>query len=218
MNSVVYAIENLSDMKIYVGSSKEYPRRKESHLRALRSNKHVNGHLQNAWNKYGEDHFLFSVVEVVQEDRLREREQFWLNFFQPFGANGYNIRKDVNDGRRGHATPEEVKAKISATEIGRKLLPESIAKRSEKRRGKKFPTPWQVGVPKSDETKAKISISRKGKYFGENNKEAKLNVEKVLDIRERLQKGESGFSIAKLYGVTRRAVYMIRDGLSWTHL
>lgn len=218
MNSVVYAIENLSDMKIYVGSSKEFPRRKESHLTALRNNKHVNGHLQHAWNKYGEEYFAFSILEVVEENELKEREQFWLDFLQPFGNNGYNIRRDVNDGRRGHATPDEIRAKISETEKGRKLLPESIAKRSEKRRGRKFPTPWQIGVPKTEETKARISESRKGKVTGEQNNMTKLNAEKVSDIRERLQKGESGFSIAKLYGVTRRAIYMIRDGLSWTHI
>jgi hypothetical protein len=36
--------------------------------------------LQNAWNKYGEDNFYFSVLELVPDkDKLIEREQYWID-------------------------------------------------------------------------------------------------------------------------------------------
>jgi hypothetical protein len=33
----------------------------------LRTNKHFNRYLQNSWNKHGEQHFIFEVVELVED-------------------------------------------------------------------------------------------------------------------------------------------------------
>ena len=53
-NTGIYAIENLLNGKIYVGSSMNLNRRKAQHLYALRNNCHHNSHLQSAFNKHGE--------------------------------------------------------------------------------------------------------------------------------------------------------------------
>src|SRR3990167_5576626 len=120
MDCVVYAIKNLNDMKLYVGSSKELSRRKTDHFYALSHGKHNNPHLQNAWNRDGENAFVFSILEVIDDPSLlREREQWWLNHITPWGKYGYNIRKDAGDGKRGTTCSEETRQKLSQSLRGK---------------------------------------------------------------------------------------------------
>lgn len=56
--SGVYQIYNTVNGKRYIGSSIHIEQRFKEHLRNLRANKHVNAHLQCAWNKYGEQSFF----------------------------------------------------------------------------------------------------------------------------------------------------------------
>lgn len=53
---------------------------------------------------------------------------------------------------------------------------------------------------------------------GEDHWEAKLNAEKVRDIRRRQAAGETDHSIAKIYNVSSAAVRQIRTGRSWKHI
>ena len=62
--SGVYQIYNTVNGKRYIGSSIHIEQRFKEHLRNLRANKHVNAHLQSAWNKYGEHSFVFEEVEL----------------------------------------------------------------------------------------------------------------------------------------------------------
>ena len=55
--SGIYIIRNLINGNVYIGSAVRIDSRKRQHLHKLRSGKHENGHLQKAWNKYGEDSF-----------------------------------------------------------------------------------------------------------------------------------------------------------------
>jgi len=60
------------------------------HFSSLRSGKHENIHLQNAWNKYGEDAFFFEVLERnLSPIGVNERERYWIAHFDSF-VNGYN--------------------------------------------------------------------------------------------------------------------------------
>lgn len=58
----IYEIQNTVTNFKYIGCSKHVQRRWKEHKRELNSNKHGNGHLQNAWSKYGPDNFNFVVV------------------------------------------------------------------------------------------------------------------------------------------------------------
>jgi len=59
----------------------------------LKRGKHSNILLQRAFDKYGEEAFIFEVVEVVEKDKVKllEREQHFLNQFFDDGKNCYNI-------------------------------------------------------------------------------------------------------------------------------
>ena len=63
--SGIYCIINIQNGKKYIGSSKNIRKRAE-----LRHNNHDNQHLQNAWNKYGEEKFDFYVIEACPENTL----------------------------------------------------------------------------------------------------------------------------------------------------
>lgn len=76
----IYSICHLASRSLYVGSASKTIRiRWNQHKSELRRNKHGNTHLQNAWNKYGEDAFEFFVIENCPLDILVKREQYWFD-------------------------------------------------------------------------------------------------------------------------------------------
>ena len=83
MRSGIYKIENKVNSKVYIGSSNNIKRRWQKHKALLRHNKHQNSHLQAAWNKYGEDNFAFSIVELCPIDNLISREQYFIDSMNP---------------------------------------------------------------------------------------------------------------------------------------
>ena len=62
-NCGVYCVENIQTGKKYIGQSIDLRKRKLTHFSKLRRLSHPNHHLQNAWNKYGEENFIFEIVE-----------------------------------------------------------------------------------------------------------------------------------------------------------
>lgn len=89
--SGIYCIENVVNYKVYIGSSKNIYQRLLKHFALLRHNKYENAYLQNAWNKYGEFSFEWSVIEKCDITILTRREQYCIDLF---GAE-YNITKKV---------------------------------------------------------------------------------------------------------------------------
>lgn len=79
----IYRIKNSINNKIYIGSTKNIEARWAKHRALLRHNKHQNAHLQNAWNKYGENAFIFEVIEECKIEDLINREQFFIDNLNP---------------------------------------------------------------------------------------------------------------------------------------
>ena len=84
----IYSITSKSVGKRYIGSAVKICARWNRHISDLRLNRHGNQHLQNHFNKYGEDDLLFTVVEIVErgelslqgfKELLLNREQTYLN-------------------------------------------------------------------------------------------------------------------------------------------
>lgn len=89
--SGIYCIENVTNHKTYIGSSKNIYQRLLKHFALLRHNKHQNPHLQSAWNKYGEDSFRWYILELCDNSELAKLEQQCIDLF---GAE-YNITRIV---------------------------------------------------------------------------------------------------------------------------
>lgn len=176
-NCGIYAIVNQHNGKIYVGQSAEIKKRFIFHKWELKNNRHNNGHLQNAWNKYDGD-FIFTVIEYCPAEKLDEREQFWIERFKSNDpAYGYNLTIG-GDGIRG----------LVRTEEHCKHLSESLKGRKSPMLGKKF----------SEEHRKKIAAALKGNSnmgFGKDNHASKPVI--CVETGERF---ESAADAGRAYG------------------
>lgn len=76
---VIYKIINTVNNKFYVGSTNKQYERFRTHRNKLRLGKHHCTHLQAAWNKYGEQAFVFHVIETIDDEtQLQAAEDKWL--------------------------------------------------------------------------------------------------------------------------------------------
>ena len=164
MASAIYAIVNQTTRDMYVGSAVAVNRRWNAHRCNLRKQKHHCKHLQNAFAKYGETNFDWEIIEYVNDPaNLIEREQFWLNFFQP----AYNKRK-IADSCFGVKRSEESRQRMAQAQLGKKQSAETIAKRSAALKGRARPpevrakiSAGHFGIVPNDQTRAKMSESAK---------------------------------------------------------
>lgn len=122
--SGIYAITNKQNGKKYIGSAVNFATRFSGHKNRLRRGNHHSAHLQNAWNKYGEDCFEFSIIEGVdRREDLIKVEQKYIDFLNP----EYNVCK-VAGSPLGVKQSAEARAKKSDALTGRIHSEESIAK------------------------------------------------------------------------------------------
>jgi len=91
--SGIYQIKNLINNNFYVGSSCHIKRRWWTHVNKLNNNVHHCQHLQNAWNKYGKENFVFEILDEIDEVDLLLVEQVYLDKFWDGGINCYNSAK-----------------------------------------------------------------------------------------------------------------------------
>jgi group I intron endonuclease len=64
----IYKITNKINGMVYIGESLDIERRWAEHKADLDSNKHHSRKLQKDWNKYGEDNFIFEVIEELNQE------------------------------------------------------------------------------------------------------------------------------------------------------
>jgi group I intron endonuclease len=114
----IYCILNLSDGKVYVGSSDDIAGRFRGHLYCLRHNKHHSPHLQAAWNRDGADNFIFFMIEDTSVNSLYVREQHYIDKLNACNdAFGYNVLVQAGSNR-GHKFSQEVIAKSRKAHLG----------------------------------------------------------------------------------------------------
>ncbi len=100
----VFQIKNTVSGKVLLGSSLNLEGPLNAAKFMLSAGHHENKRLQQDWNEYGADQFVFEVLEEVQvkddpnfnlEDELTLLEMIWLEKLQPFGERGYNTDKRI---------------------------------------------------------------------------------------------------------------------------
>ena len=157
----VYAIVNIWNGNQYIGSTGNLYRRKREHFKQLRAGTHHSGHLQNAFNKYGESAFEFRIILICELDALLYYEQALMDSRVPV----YNVFPAARSSR-GYRHTEATLAKLR----GRVVSEETRIRQSNARKGRIITTEWRKhlseagkGREVSEETRRKISVARKGK-------------------------------------------------------
>lgn len=165
----IYEIVNLADGKgtSYVGSSVDIEHRWGQHRSELQGGHHPNRHLQAAWDKYGEDAFVFSALEEVGRDMLLVMEQEYLDdYFDrghcynlaitagPHGPLSEEHKRKIGAAHKGKAVSEETRRKLSEAHKGRPLGEEHRHNISKALQGNQN----CLGHKHTEETKRKLSI------------------------------------------------------------
>lgn len=124
----IYRIKNNVNGKSYIGSTRNFRKRKSEHLRTLINNTHHSILLQRAYNKYGVENFIFEVVELCNIVELLKREQWFIDNYEVSKAiTGYNICP-IAGSPAGKPCTEEHKAKISKSKKGQRIgiIPDNL--------------------------------------------------------------------------------------------
>jgi len=183
----IYKIINVVNNKFYVGSAVDLKRRKARHFSELRNGRHNNRHLQAAWGKYGEQAFVFVVVEQLATDAdLLAAANVWLK--EHVGKDHcYNIGVDATApmlGMSGELSPtwgyrhsgENLK-KIGVASKARVQSDDEKQKRRLTMRGK----------PQPAEVRAKISATLSGEgnfWYGKKRPDHGQKVSKAVAVTD----------------------------------
>lgn len=112
MDCGIYKITNTINNKVYVGSSINLKGREYKHFWMLKKGLHDNHYLQNSFDKYGKENFIFEIIEFCEPKELISRENKLIKFYEANNLNkGYNLAL-VNEFRR-NTYNDEVKIRLS---------------------------------------------------------------------------------------------------------
>lgn len=109
----IYKYQNKQNGKIYIGRSVNITKRKWEHL----ADPSPYSYFDQVLQKIGEDAFDFTVVEECQESELKEREKYWIKYFNccvmENREGGYNL----THGGEEYRSDENPWAKLSIQQV-----------------------------------------------------------------------------------------------------
>lgn len=218
-------IKQLSTNKIYIGQTKmKFIKRYWHHVWKLNNNCHDNKFIQNSWNKYGKNDFIFETVELIEDcTKLNIREIYYIEYFDSF-KNGFNLtaggegkkecpmpehaKKIIGDKNRKHNLgkkhSEETKLKMRKSSPHRKLSEDHKNKLLKVHLGFKF----------TDESKEKMSISHRGSK----NSTSKIDENMAKRIKEMLINGERVIDVSNKLMIKYHIVRSILTNVVWNHV
>lgn len=209
-NSGVYKIKNIITGDFYIGSSARLNKRLRDHKNKLSKNKHHNIILQRAYNKYGENNFIFEIICHCDESLNLYLEQQYIDSTSPY----YNIAKSSSAPMIGRSHSQTSKDRMKLRKV---------------RRGKDHPsygTKWteeyrqnwikiRTGEKRSEAFKQKVTQNNlknnSGKYFKEYHEK---NRKIIIDSEG--NKFPSLYSCARFHNVKSSTVCDVLKGRSKT--
>lgn len=195
---------------VYIGKAADFRRRVQAHVRKLADGTHENPRLRALFTflrrTHGRD-LRFRVVLRAAIDRLPSIERNLISGMRRREADLFNVAS----GGEGGAGPrsQETRRRISAALVGRPKPPRTVEHR-ERLAAKKR------GVAQSLETRARHSAAAKiATARGSRHYAAKLNEEKVKEIRRLLRAGVEQRRIGEQFNVARTTIMQIATGRTW---
>lgn len=87
----IYKIQNLINGNVYIGQTvKSVEKRFQQHRNNYNKPYFSQLTLYKAFKKYGLDSFSFEALEEVDNNKLDEREKYWIDYYDSY-RNGYNM-------------------------------------------------------------------------------------------------------------------------------
>ena len=166
----IYKITNLENGKVYIGQTNNLNIRKNRHFYDLKKDVHHNKFLQNSYNKYGDDNFIFEHIEIT--NNLDERELYWINEYGGINSeSNYNLKDPVTKEFSDYLKVE-IKKSMSGEKnpnYGNKWSEEQTEDLSIQRKG--ITLEDRIGKDKADLAKQKMSESQTGRKHPDEVKE-----------------------------------------------
>jgi len=133
MKSNIYKVTSKTSGKSYIGKTiKSILKRFDEHVWHSLNENCLKTHFHNAIKKYGKGDFIIELLECAENTLASEREIYWIDYFDTFNGEGYNMTVGgegfgigenhpmYNSARFGELNPffgkehsEEAKKKIS---------------------------------------------------------------------------------------------------------
>lgn len=122
----IYKISNNFDNKLYIGlTTKKVAKERWYQHRYLA--RHLSAsdksYLHRSMNEHGIDNFTFEIIEEVEDEKLPEREQFWINQYNTYIPNGYNLTLG-GEGTPGFSRPQSEEERQKKSESIKKFRAE----------------------------------------------------------------------------------------------
>jgi len=146
--SGVYSLTNTINGKMYIGQAIDIHKRVRNHFSCAAHGDTRCTAIYNAIRFYGKNAFVAAIIEECEVCDLDEKEIYWIDSGGTIAPLGYNLKT-------GGCTPvfsEELKTNIS---------------RGVKATFTNGRTPWNKGLPRTVETRDKISKALKGGHISE---------------------------------------------------
>jgi len=202
IESCIYLIINKANNKFYIGSTCDFQKRKTTHLRDLKANKHHSRYLQRAFNKYGASSFEIVIYHFCTENEKVELEQYYIDCMKPF----YNTSKSA-------------KCPMLGRKHSKKTL--KLFKNRPVRYGKDN---HMFGIKLSQSTKDKMRQARTGTKRSESTKKKMSDTAKRINSISRIDRTKAEKKILDQNGIiykslsdaakkTRHSVQAVCDNL-----
>lgn len=191
----IYTIENTVNGHVYVGSAVNFATRRRVHLHHLRHGKHHSPYLQRAFDKYGEEAFVFTLIEEVPSEQLFERETYWIQTLLPeYNGSavtatrlGIPISELTKQKLREYNLRPEVVAKKKAELTGHPVAPETVEKIKAARAKQPVTEKMRQGL----EVGRALPFEQRKGMTGKRHSEATKQKQRETALRQKEQRSET---------------------------
>lgn len=158
---------------IYIGSTYIFSKRKFEHLWNLKNKIHTNGFLQNLYNKYGEEKFIFSILEECEMnmnslinceqkyiDKYRNDKNYTMVNLSPIAGTTLGVKQSKE-------TCEKKRKSMIGKNKGKIRTKEQCESQSKRQKGRIISEEHKMKI--SNKLKGKINTNKPKKFINYDN-------------------------------------------------